>query len=151
MALNVEEVFLKSRDIGRDWRTVMEKRKFTRIPIRIEAFVNCLAKSFKAEIVNLSLNGIRLRSPEAMEEGGIARITLYLMGTEQRLDLSICLIGKVLRRGDGFFSLQFQEMDLDSFTQLRNIIAYNAGDGDRVMREFIDSLQPTEDEVKKAV
>jgi hypothetical protein len=73
------------------------------------------------------------------------------MGTEQRLDLSICLIGKVLRRGEGFFSLQFQEMDLDSFTQLRNIIAYNAGDGDRVMREFIDSLLPTEDEVKKAV
>jgi hypothetical protein len=133
------------------WRTVMEKRRFTRIPIRIEAFVNCRAKSFKAEIENLSLNGICLRSTERVEEGDYARITLYLMGTVKRLDLSVCLTGKVLRSGGGFFSLQFQEMDIDSFTQLRNVIAYNAGDADRVMREFIDSLNLEENEVKKAV
>jgi len=129
----------------------MENRKFTRVPIRIEAFVNCQDKSFKADIENLSLNGVCLISSESLKEGDIARITLYLLGTVKRLDLSICLHGKVLRSGNGILALQFREMDLDSFTQLRNIIAYNAGDADRVIREFVGSLIPEDEEVKKAV
>jgi hypothetical protein len=129
----------------------MEKRKFTRVPIRVEAFVSSQAKSFKSEIENLSLNGVCLKTAEHLKKGDVARVTLYLVGTMQRLEVSISLVGTVLRADDGLIVVHFQEMDLDSFTQLRNIIAYNTGDSDSVMREFIDSLLPPGGEVKKAV
>ncbi|MBT0665224.1 PilZ domain-containing protein [Geobacter pelophilus] len=129
----------------------MEKRKFTRVPIRVEAFVSCQAKSFKSEIENLSLNGVCLKTSENLKKGDVARVTLYLVGTMQRLEVSISLVGTVLRADDGLIVVHFQEMDLDSFTQLRNIIAYNTGDSDSVMQEFINSLQQSGGEVKKAV
>lgn len=130
---------------------VMEKRKFVRVPIRLEAFVTCASHTFRAEIKNLSLNGMLLGTSEAVAEGETVSVILYLIGAEQRLDLSICLAGKVLRCGNGHVALKFQEMDIDSFTQLRNIIAYNLGDADLVMKEFFESLLSGEREVKEAV
>ncbi len=129
----------------------MEKRRFSRIPLRIEAFISCRALSLKAEVENLSLNGIFLRCREDFLVGDVARITLYLSGTVRRLDLSICILGQVLRSDDGVVALQFQEMDLDSFTQLRNIIAYNNGDADRIRAEFINSLSADTVEEREAV
>jgi len=129
----------------------MEKRRFSRVPLRIEAYISCRALALKAEVENLSLNGIFLRCQEDFMVGDVARITLYLSGTVRRLDLSICMHGQVLRSGGGVVALQFQEMDLDSFTQLRNIIAYNTGDADRIRDEFIHSTSAGNAEVRKAV
>lgn len=129
----------------------MEKRRFSRVPLRIEAFVSCRSVALKAEVENLSLNGIFLRCQEKFNAGDIARVTLYLSGTARRLDVSICIHGQVLRSAEGLLALQFQEMDLDSFTQLRNIIAYNTGDADRVRAEFINSIVADNDEVREAV
>ncbi len=129
----------------------MGNRKFSRVPLRIEAFISCRALALKAEVKNLSLNGISLICREDFMVGDVARITLYLSGTVRRLDLSISMYGQVLRSGDGVVALQFQEMDLDSFTQLRNIIAYNTGDADRIRAEFIHSVSADNTEVREAV
>ena len=36
---------------------------------------------------------------------------------------------------------QFAKIDVDSFTHLRSIIAYQKGDGDAIMEEFIDYVE----------
>ncbi len=129
----------------------MELRKFVRIPLLIEAYVSCRSLVFKGKVKNLSLNGMFLNCSETLAEGETARITLYLNGTSRRLDVPIALSGRVVRAGEGMIAFQFQEMDLDSFTQLRNIIAFNTGDADRVMSEFFQSVAPTDQDVRKAV
>ncbi|MBI5656156.1 MAG: PilZ domain-containing protein [Geobacter sp.] len=128
----------------------MEKRRFVRVPLKVEAYVSCRSIAFKGEVANLSLNGMFIACNETLEEGDIARITLYLTGTSRRLDVSITANGRVIRVGEGMVAFQFQDMDLDSFAQLRNIISFNAGDADRVINEFMHAVVLADHEERKA-
>lgn len=129
----------------------MGSRKFSRISLQMEAFISCNSDAFKVELDNLSLNGMFIRSGEQLSVADDVQITLYLKGPESRLDVSICIQGRVVRSAEGQVAIQFLNMDLDSYTQLRNIMSYNAVDSDRIIAEFINSLIPSEDWLRKAI
>jgi len=38
-------------------------------------------------------------------------------------------------------AIDFEGMDIDSFNTLREIVAYNLGDGERVRKEVLEYLQ----------
>jgi hypothetical protein len=103
------------------------------------------------ELDNLSLNGMFIRSGEQLSVADDVQITLYLKGPESRLDVSICIQGRVVRSVEGQVAIQFLNMDLDSYTQLRNIMSYNAVDSDRIIAEFINSLIPSDDWLRTAI
>ncbi|MBS4068179.1 MAG: PilZ domain-containing protein, partial [Sulfurimonas sp.] len=46
----------------------MEKRRFVRVPLKVEAYVSCRSIAFKGEVANLSLNGLLIACPEALVE-----------------------------------------------------------------------------------
>ncbi|SNB47613.1 PilZ domain-containing protein [Geobacter sp. DSM 9736] len=115
----------------------MEKRKFSRVTFSLKAFVNSRNISIKGDVENLSLKGAFIRTDTKLEPGLPVEVTLYLPGTTNPLDISVNITGTVLRVEETGLVLQFREMDVDSFTLLKNIVAYNAGDEDQVMDELL--------------
>ncbi|KAF0221314.1 MAG: type IV pilus assembly [Geobacteraceae bacterium] len=118
----------------------MEKRKFSRVDFNLKAFVSYRNLSIKGEVENLSLKGMFVRTGEKLQSGDMVETTIYLTGTANPLDISVNIKGTVVRTEGNGVVLQFKEMDLDSFAQLKNIIAYNDGNADKVMDEFVQAI-----------
>lgn len=118
----------------------MEKRKFLRVDFKLKAFVSCRNLSFKGEVENLSLKGMFVRTKEKLQPADMVETTIYLTGTSNPLDISVNIKGRVIRTEENGIVLEFKEMDLDSFAQLKNIIAYNNGNADKVMDEFVNAI-----------
>ena len=114
-----------------------EKRKFSRVPFRLKAFVNSRATSIKGEVENLSINGMLLATEMKLQAQDPVDITIYLSGTENPLEVAIRIQGTVVRTENRGIVLQFMEMDPDSFGRLKNIIAFNAGNEDQIMQEVL--------------
>lgn len=78
------------------------------------------------------------RIPCGSGDGHRVEVFLYLSGSTSQLTVEAK--GKVLRSDDRGIAVQFDEIDLDSFIHLRNIVALNEGDMDRIMQEFYQHL-----------
>jgi len=116
---------------------MIEKRRFSRVDFKkeVEIFVNGL--KHLGEIENLSLKGAYLKSSHPLQINDRIEIVIRLA---VNTDCDVNLKGKVIRlTGDGA-GIIFDQIDLDSFSHLRNIIAYNFGDDDLVMEEFFNSI-----------
>ncbi len=80
------------------------------------------------ETENLSTKGVLVLGILNRSEGDTCDIALHLSGTSD--DISLTMQGEVVRREDNGIGVHFTEMDLDSYTHLRNIIYYNSDDPD---------------------
>ncbi|MCE5245203.1 MAG: PilZ domain-containing protein [Syntrophobacteraceae bacterium] len=112
----------------------MEKRNFTRIIFHTEAAVVSGDLRIKGEVENLSMNGMLLRTPDRIPVSANAQIRIVLSGASP--EISVEAKGHTLRHESDGIAFQFDEMDLDSFIHLKNIIAYNRGDDGDVAEEF---------------
>jgi hypothetical protein len=112
----------------------MEKRELTRVAFDIEAIIKYQEHTFSGKIDNLSLKGMFIQTLEKIKLNDTIEISIHLAG--QTSDLEINLNGIVVRLTDEGIGVQFQKIDLDSFIHLRNIVAYNSGDEDKIMDEF---------------
>ena len=112
----------------------MEKRNFTRIAFQTEATVVSGDMEIKGQVENLSMNGMFLRTPDRVPINAAADIRIFLSGASPAI--SVDVKGRPLRHEAEGIAVQFDEMDLDSFIHLRNIVAYNRGEDDNVTEEF---------------
>lgn len=115
----------------------MEKRRYSRVAFRLRAFVNSRNVSLKGEVENLSIKGMLLCTDVKLQPGAPVEVAIYLIGTENPLDISVNIRGSVVRTEEHHLVIQFKEMDVDSFSRLKNIIAYNAGNEDKIMEEIL--------------
>ena len=117
----------------------MEKRNFTRIIFQSEAVVRYNDEIIEGDIGNLSLRGMLFLTSHELPAGSLITIKILLSGSSS--ELSVNLRGRVVRCFQGTLAVEFQEMDLDSFIHLKNIILYNTGDDQEVEEEFHRYLQ----------
>lgn len=117
----------------------MEKRHFTRVVFQSEAVVKSKDESLKGEIGNLSLNGMFLNAPGALPVSEPVEVEIFLSGSTSKLVLK--MEGTVARDTPEGLAIQFKGMSLDSFIHLKNIIAYNRGDEEKVMEEFYEYMR----------
>ncbi len=115
----------------------MERRKNRRVPFQVEATVQIGKTSFKGMVDNLSMKGMFLAS-ETLSGGSSLDISIKLSGSSSPLSLE--LKGRAVRLTEAGIAIEFQEMDLDSFTHLRNIIAQNSDDPDAAYEEYCRSI-----------
>lgn len=115
-----------------------EKRELTRVAFDIEATVKYQDHEFRGKVDNLSLKGMFIKTIEKIVLNDLVEIKIHLAGTTS--DLEINLQGKVVRTTADGIGIQFEKVDLDSFIHLRNIVAYNSGDEDKVMNEFFSFI-----------
>lgn len=109
-----------------------EKRKNTRVPFRAEIVVSSSGETLQLEgdSVNLSKGGMLAETHEKIPLGAECRVRLSLAGTWEPLELA--MKGKVIRHEPSGFVIQFEEMDLESYTMLKEIVRYNTQDSDSV-------------------
>ncbi len=114
----------------------MEKRKFMRVQFNAEVVVKSSGITISGTTDNLSMKGMFLNTTTPMNLSGPIEVSLGLAGSE----LSITLKAKAVRQTDAGIAIEFIEMDLDSFTHLKTLIAYNSDNADAVEDEYYKTL-----------
>ena len=112
-----------------------EKRRFTRVPFRLEAELAVDNILYKAgEIKNLSIGGCLLPITVDLAPGAVCLLTVVLSGTSS--ELSIRTEGRIVRCTPGGVAVRFTQIDPDSLFHLQNIILYNSPDSEKVEVEI---------------
>jgi hypothetical protein len=109
-----------------------EKRKNIRVPFRTEICISYGGEElhFEGDSVNLSMGGLLAASSEIIPLGTDCQLQLRLSGTQEPLELA--MKGKVVRHEPSGFGIHFEEMDLDSYSILKEIVRHNTKEPDLV-------------------
>jgi len=87
-----------------------------------------------SEVDNLSTHGMFVKTGENIPVSTAVEATIYLEGSSS--SLSIELAGTVVRRQEDGIAVNFTSIDLDSFIHLKNIVAINRLDEEKIMDEL---------------
>jgi hypothetical protein len=117
----------------------MSTRKFSRVPFHVTATATAAGRSFQGKVSNLSMNGLFLETPDRLPDGEVAELVITLQGTDPEIVVSF--LGRVCRLTEDGIGFCFEKIDLDSYTHLRNIIAYNMADAEKVMDEIFTDIE----------
>jgi hypothetical protein len=112
----------------------MEKRTNTRVEFGVSAVIKYKRQSIKCNVINLSLKGILLKSEKEIPEDAEVMIGIIMEGTTSKLKINVK--GIVVRSSTAETAIVFNSIDLDSFVHLKNIVAYNEGNEEKIMQEF---------------
>jgi hypothetical protein len=118
-----------------------QKRSNTRVPFNSRAEVRSSDRTVEGEVRNLSLKGMMIATEERLPEGEEVDVTMYLTGVGSQLSLE--MKAEVVRSEGNGLGLRFTEVDVDTFIHLRNVVAYNEGDDDKIMAEFFRNFGKT--------
>lgn len=116
----------------------MSTRKFSRVQFNVEATIRNADRQFQGAVENLSMAGMFLVTNERLAEGEAVDITIVLLGTLP--EIIVNFNGIVTRTADDGVGFTFDKMDIDSYMHLKNIIAYNIDDAEKVMEEISHSI-----------
>lgn len=120
----------------------IEKRRFTRTKFNTVAYVKAGDTTISCAVDNLSIKGLYLQCVEHVPLGTEVEVTVELTGTTSKLILY--LTGVVMRNDEHGTGVKLKNMDFDSFIHLRNIVGYNSGEFDNVLREYVESIDVIE-------
>ena len=116
----------------------MSTRKFSRVRFNVGATIRTADRQFQGAVENLSMTGMFLVTGEQLAEGDSTDITMVLTGTYPEIAVHFTgIVTRITPYGVGF---TFEKMDLDSYMHLKNIIAYNIDDAEKVMEEIGHSI-----------
>jgi hypothetical protein len=116
----------------------MSTRQFSRVCFRIAATIRASGRQFQGKVENLSMRGMFLLTEERLAMDEPAEIKIVLSGTSPELVIDLNgIVSRISDNGIGFF---FDKIDLDSYMHLKNIIAYNIDDAEKVMDEIYNSI-----------
>jgi len=112
------------------------QREFSRVgvPVRVEIERHGL-DTFKAVAEDVSLNGIRIAS-DASFDADVRCDVKVMLGGEGGEPIVIEAHGCVVRSDGQFIAIHFDELELEGYAHLKNLILYNSLDTDQVEREF---------------
>lgn len=117
----------------------MEKRRFSRVPFRMQAEIDTGEEKFTGKVKDISLKGAFILSqPTAPPEKQVS-ISIHLTGTSAKLVITIN--GKVIRNDAEGFAVYFDAVDLDSFILLKNIVDYNSADPEKILAEYAAAMK----------
>lgn len=116
----------------------MSTRKFSRVQFNVAATIKSGDRQFQGAVENLSMTGMFLVTNEQLADGELVEITIVLTGTLP--EIAVNFNGVVTRIAEDGVGFTFDKMDLDSYMHLKNIIAYNIDDAEKVMEEIGHSI-----------
>jgi hypothetical protein len=116
----------------------MSIRKFSRVQFNVGATIRIADRQFQGAVENLSMTGMFLVTSEQLAEGDRADITIVLSGILP--EISVGFNGIVTRLTEDGVGFTFDKMDIDTYMHLKNIIAYNIDDAEKVLEEISHSI-----------
>jgi len=118
----------------------MEKRAATRVLFNVKSLVKYRDKTITGDVINISMQGMLFQTSEQIPEKEIVDAQIYMEGTTSELKINVQ--GRILRSDETGTAIAFKSVDIDSFIHLKNIVVYNEGDEDKIMKEFFSSIKP---------
>ncbi len=116
------------------------RREYSRVPFKATISMRFPEHHYERhETYDLSLKGVSVAGVSGHRIGEQCDVELYLTGSTSNVHLS--MKGEVVRVKKDGMALRFFAIDLDSFFHLKNIIAYNLGNPDRVEKEFSHQIE----------
>ena len=120
------------------------KRKNSRVPFQAIIDLDFPDQSHGAcETADLSLKGVFVLGVTGHRIGENCLVSLRLTGSTS--DLSLKIKGTVVRVEEAGVALHFYEMDLDSFSHLKNILYYNSKNPDTLDKELMAQIEGFQD------
>jgi len=108
-----------------------ERRKRTRVPIHVDVSVLLRGEVIQLQALNISLTGILCTSDPLFRKDDPCKVIITL-----NKDFQISIDSKILRVGQKETAISYISMDEESFSHLRKLMQYNAGDADRIDEEL---------------
>jgi hypothetical protein len=117
---------------------MFEKRKLSRVLFSTEAEIKNSSYEYKGQVLDLSLNSAFIKTPslEMLQEKDPIKVKLLMSGVSTNSYIEI--EGEVLRLDEEGIAVKFNSMDIDSFIYLKNIVAYNDGNHQKIVSEFLE-------------
>ena len=116
-----------------------EKRENTRVVFHTSASVNFGGEVFEhLDMRDLSLRGLYVLGVKGYGVGEICDVCLFLSGAGQ--EQKLCMKGEVARVDSEGVGIHFSEIDIDTFSHLKNIVYYNADDPDQLEANIPEEL-----------
>jgi hypothetical protein len=112
----------------------MSTRKFSRVNFTVDATIKTAERQFHGDVKDLSMNGMFMLTSERLQLGDAVDITIILTGSDPEIHVDFS--GTVTRIDENGIGFSFKKMDLDSYTHLKNIVAYNIDDAEKVVEEI---------------
>lgn len=102
-----------------------ERRQSLRVDFTTEIILKTPSQSYRLEgnSRDVSQKGVFIFTDEEIPVDTICEISLILSGSVPAVTLNIT--GKVVRKNDEGIGIEFKEMDLESYTHLKNIVKFN--------------------------
>lgn len=119
--------------------TEANKRDFTRVHAHIAAELEPPSGGpISCRVEDVSINGVLLATQADVAMNTSCKVSLILEGTDPVV--KITARGVTTREVSGLIALEFNEIDDDSYTHLRNLVLSNASDTNRVEDELDTSI-----------
>ncbi len=87
---------------------------------------------------DLSLKGVFIPGIVDREPGEKCHVTIHLSGTSS--ELKINMTGEVVRKTEEGIGVYFDEIDIDSFFHLKNIVYYNTDHPDQIAEPYLETV-----------
>ncbi|TRZ43469.1 PilZ domain-containing protein [bacterium] len=108
-----------------------KKRKRTRVPVHFDVSILLGEEIIRAEIINISLNGILCTSNPLFQNNALCKVIVSLSD-----DVQIVVASKISRVDEKESAISFLSMTDESFIHLRRLVQFNVGDADRIDKEL---------------
>lgn len=110
----------------------IDRRKKLRVDFKTNIFLKTDLSEIHIEgsSKDLSLKGMFIHTREETAIGAKCRVEVNLTGMTE--PLSLHMQGKIIRKDPNGIAVEFDSMDLDSYTHLKNLVRYNTADPDDV-------------------
>jgi len=110
------------------------RRQFSRVPFQSKAHLVLAGAEHPVELLDLSLKGALIR-PQGEFFATIGSNCMLKVGLDEA-GTSICMEATIVHHQGELYGLACREIDLDSVTHLRRLVALNLGDETLLEREI---------------
>ncbi|WP_285163159.1 PilZ domain-containing protein [Shewanella goraebulensis] len=111
-----------------------ERRKFTRTLFAATASITIEGKTYRTDILDLSINGALVSTPKGFIANQGKEVALSFLLPESDIVLSMDTI--LVHKEVNHLGLECHHIDLDSISHLKRIIELNIGDEAILQREL---------------
>lgn len=118
-----------------------ERRRFSRISFHVDASLFQRGRYWSVNVIDISLNGVLVEEPAGWNGNTEQLFTLTIRLDRGTAKITMSLV--LAHYEHGRIGFRCEEIDLESATRLRSLLASNIGDSSLVNRELSALLKST--------
>ena len=115
-----------------------EQRSFTRVPFQAEVLVNVNGERYRGKTDNLSLYGLFVQLQYKPDLETEVEVTIPI--ADQSEERYVGVSGTIARQDGNGVGIRFQQLDVDTFIEIKNIVTSCSGNEAKIMDEFFNYI-----------